>query len=278
MISFAHQVSSANQDIVQLYNNKEYLKKRVSIYQYAQPGSEEMWPWTWEKSPIKQREFILELGCGWGGFWKENSKLVPDGCSITLTDISPNMLAACKENTADLKSKANVSYQIADSELILFPAQSFDRVLCHFVLFYTKNPFKALQAIKRVLKPGGIASIFIMHSKSNQKLYELAHEIDNRFPNKDTMLENFCEENAEPVLDKIFPERTKHIYERTIKIPLGADVRPFLESVSQAYKIEIDTKTKGDYQYHVEKTILDNESKGLEFISRAALYICKNNP
>lgn len=274
MISLAPQVLPENQGIVQLYDHIDYLKKRVSIYNYAQPGPD-MWPWAWEKSPIKQGESILELGCGWGGFWKENSELVPKGCSITLTDISMNMLAACKDNTVDLRKKANVSYHIADVELMPFPAQSFDRVLCHFVLFYTKNPSTALQKIKNILKPGGIASIFIMHSKSNQKLYELAHEVDERFPNKDTMLENFCEENAEPALDTIFPERIKYVYERTIKIPLGADMRPFFESMSEAYKIEIDTKTKGNYQYHVEEAILANESKGLEFISRAALYICR---
>ena len=276
MIQFAHLVSDANKEVVQLYDNINYLKKRVSIYQYAQPGPS-MWPWAWDAAPINKGESILEFGCGWGGFWQENSKLIPDDCSITLTDISMNMLAACKQNTAALTGKANVSYQIADIELMPFYGQSFDRVMCHFVLFYTKNPFAALQAIKKVLKPGGLATIFIMHSKSNQKLYELAHEVDNRFPNKDIMLEQFCEENAEPVLDKIFPDRTKHIYERTIKLPLGADVRPFLESMSEAYKIEIDTKTKGDYQYRVEEAIIANKPNGLEFISRAALYVCKND-
>jgi ubiquinone/menaquinone biosynthesis C-methylase UbiE len=96
---------------------------------------------------------VLEAGCGVGAQTIILAKNSP-GAIITSIDISESSLAAAKQKTmaADLK---NVHFQQADLFNLDFAPESFDHVFVCFVLEHLSRPLAALQALKRVLKPGG---------------------------------------------------------------------------------------------------------------------------
>jgi SAM-dependent methyltransferase len=96
---------------------------------------------------------VLEAGCGVGAQTIILAKNSP-GASITSIDISESSLAAAKQKimAADLK---NVHFQRADLFNLEFPPDSFDHVFACFVLEHLSRPLVALQALKKVLKPGG---------------------------------------------------------------------------------------------------------------------------
>ncbi len=74
-----------------------------------------------------------------------------------LTDKFDNLNAIAK---ADLKKK-KVEFILADAENLPFENESFDRVFCTCLLHHVHYPEAVLAEIKRVLRPGGKADIFL---------------------------------------------------------------------------------------------------------------------
>lgn len=54
---------------------------------------------------------MLELGCGTGSMWKGRIEHPPCGCHVTLTDISPAMVDAAREQLANVRG---VKFECAD--------------------------------------------------------------------------------------------------------------------------------------------------------------------
>jgi len=210
-----------------LYKDTSYLQNRLSVFQYM-TNPEHIWDWTWHRFPINQSSSILEVGCGFGTYWMQNSNRLPSGCTITLTGISPAMLEQCKKNLANYE-QFSPTYAVADIEQLPFADNSFDIVFAHFVISYINSPLNALQELKRVVKSGGAVLIFNLHCDSRKELYEVAHQIDTRFPTQDVLQENFCQHNTKDYLDKIFPTHVQHTYTTDITIPSG-------ESMDQAFQ------------------------------------------
>jgi ubiquinone/menaquinone biosynthesis C-methylase UbiE len=262
-----------NKDVVEnvLYKDDSYLQDRLSIFNYS-TNSEDIWDWAWDTYPITNSISLLEVGAGFGGFWQRNSHKLSHECLITLTDISSGMLQKCEKNLASL-SNFNPKYCLADVEQLSFADNSFDIVFAHFVLYYAQSPKKALQEIKRVLKPGGIASIFTMHSESNKELYEIAHACDDQFPSKDILLTTFCQENAEEYLKTEFVMQNKYQYMAEIIIPSGACLLPVFRSMVKTYGRPFTNQLFEKFKVKVDEHI---RNKGqLKTTVCSMLYICK---
>lgn len=91
---------------------------------------------------------ILEIGCGTGKY-TEIFKTFTD--SLTAIDISSGMIDEAK------KINPEVDFYIGDcEELSDFEDSSFDIVVGIYTFAYYPNKLKALNSIKRVLRPGGI--------------------------------------------------------------------------------------------------------------------------
>ena len=102
---------------------------------------------------VEQLE-ILEIGAGSGehlNFVKLPFK------RYTLTDISDLGL----KSISSLLSNDKISFEKADAEDLPFDDSSFDRVVATCVLAHLENPLLALMEIRRVLRVGGTASIFL---------------------------------------------------------------------------------------------------------------------
>lgn len=105
---------------------------------------------------------VLEVGVGTG----RNLKYYPTGCSVTGIDNSNGMLEKAKKKATDMK---NVTLLLMDAEILEFPNKSFDYVVTTFVLCTIPDPVKALEEMRRVLKPSG-EMINLEHVRSSSPL------------------------------------------------------------------------------------------------------------
>jgi ubiquinone/menaquinone biosynthesis C-methylase UbiE len=114
---------------------------------------------------------VLEVGVGTG----RNLKYYPADCSVTGIDISNVMLEKAGKKAIDMK---NVTLLLMDAENLEFPDKSFDYVVTTFVLCTIPDPVKALEEMRRVLKPSG-EMINLEHVRSSSPLIASFEDLIN---------------------------------------------------------------------------------------------------
>ncbi|QCX27168.1 methyltransferase domain-containing protein [Nocardioides jishulii] len=101
---------------------------------------------------------VLDIGGGTGGFAVRVAAL---GHRVTVVDPSPDALAAlarrAEEDDVDV---AGLQGELSSLDSLVEPS-SVDVVLCHGVLEVVEDPAQALEAIARVLRPGGVLSVVV---------------------------------------------------------------------------------------------------------------------
>ena len=100
---------------------------------------------------------VLEAGCGVGAQTVILAAQSPRA-NFTSVDISEESLAAARRRLQGA-GYGNVAFQRADIFDLPFPAAHFDHVFVCFVLEHLPDPGGALEALKRVLKPGGSITV-----------------------------------------------------------------------------------------------------------------------
>lgn len=97
---------------------------------------------------------VLEIGCGEGRVSRELKAL---GYDVTASDAVPAMLdAARRANSAH-------RYALADAAVLPFDPASFDIVMAYNVLMDLDDMAAALREARRVLKPGGLLFVSLVH-------------------------------------------------------------------------------------------------------------------
>jgi SAM-dependent methyltransferase len=100
---------------------------------------------------------VLEAGCGVGAQTVILAGNSPRA-AFTSVDISEESLAAARRRVQEA-GFTNVTFQHADIVDPPFPPACFDHVFMCFVLEHLPNPGAALEALMRVLKPGGSITV-----------------------------------------------------------------------------------------------------------------------
>src|ERR1700693_4177749 len=93
----------------------------------------------------------LDVGCGTGATAVRLARL---GMRVTLLDSSPAMLDIAKRTALEAGVTNKIILQIGDATRLtnLFPAESFDVILCHNVLEYLDDPIVVLRGAARALR------------------------------------------------------------------------------------------------------------------------------
>lgn len=103
---------------------------------------------------------LLEVGCGSAELWRQSIERLPAGWQITLTDLSPGMLAQAQAALAATPGwaprAAQFSFQEAGADALPFAADAFDGVIANHMLYHVPDVPAAVAELRRVLKPGGI--------------------------------------------------------------------------------------------------------------------------
>jgi SAM-dependent methyltransferase len=97
---------------------------------------------------------VLDLASGTGEPALSLARAVGPEGSVVATDLVPEMLEAARQN-ASAQGLSNMEFRVADAEQLPFPDGEFDRVTCRFGIMFFPDIPKAMNEIRRVLKPGG---------------------------------------------------------------------------------------------------------------------------
>ncbi|MED4582992.1 class I SAM-dependent methyltransferase [Brevibacillus choshinensis] len=139
----------------------------------------------WEKGsrrtilPFLQRQVsakdgpILDAGCG-DGF--ASCKLAASGYMVEGIDIAGEMIRLANDRAK--KDGLSIPFQTGDISQLPFADDAFAGILSINVVEFTPSPLKALQELRRVLKPGGTLVLGILgptagpRAHSYRRLYE----------------------------------------------------------------------------------------------------------
>jgi SAM-dependent methyltransferase len=100
---------------------------------------------------------LLDCGCGPGSITLGLAAAVAPG-EVVGIDVNAESIAVA-QNHATQEGVANLRFEVANVYALPFPAGSFDAVFSYALLLHVSERGKALQEMRRVLKPGGLIGI-----------------------------------------------------------------------------------------------------------------------
>jgi ubiquinone/menaquinone biosynthesis C-methylase UbiE len=106
---------------------------------------------------------VLDLSCGAGWATRLLARNVPRG-TIVGVDLSEQMIARARESSREFN---NIQFRVGSAEQIPAEDNFFDKVLSVEAFYYFPDQGRALNELRRVLKPGGKIFIVINLYKDN---------------------------------------------------------------------------------------------------------------
>jgi ubiquinone/menaquinone biosynthesis C-methylase UbiE len=103
--------------------------------------------WLYQQAGLSQAQTILDVGCGSGVIAKELA--CAGSTAVTGLDIDPAMLAFARQQ------KSPVTYTRGDAHALPFRVNTFDAVVCHYLLLWLADPAQGVREMVRVTRPGG---------------------------------------------------------------------------------------------------------------------------
>lgn len=105
-------------------------------------------------------ERVLELACAAGGVGLAAAPRVLPGGEVVLSDVAPAMTSIARDRAARAGA-TNVRVRELDLEEIDEPDGSYDVVVSREGLMFAVDPARAVDEIRRVLRPGGRVAVAV---------------------------------------------------------------------------------------------------------------------
>ena len=155
---------------------------------------------------------VLEVGCG-TGVMAERLHALP-GVTLVATDFSPRFV--------ELTAARGIDARQADISYLPFDDDSFDVVFAGWMLYHVRDLERALNEVRRVLRPGGT---FVAVTNGNDHLADLRREAGGR-----QATTQFSSETGESVLRRRFDDvRRQDLVTRAV-FPDHATAQAYLDS------------------------------------------------
>lgn len=165
------------------------LQRRVQRYGWDKAAGDYEQFWARQLAPAQTRllelaelgpgEKVLDIACGTGLVTLPAATAVgPDG-AVVGTDISDVMVLRLREAAAE-RGLPQVTAERMDAEDLRLPEGAFDVALCALGLMYVPDPRKALQEMRRVLRPGGRAVAAVWGARNRCGWAEIFPIVDRR--------------------------------------------------------------------------------------------------
>jgi ubiquinone/menaquinone biosynthesis C-methylase UbiE len=168
-----------NKDLLlKQYGTKKNLQTRVDIHKLYSQTPFSFTDWALNQIELLGAERALDAGCGSGAWlFPLAGRLSNNGGSVVGLDMSEGMLSDIKDEAGKY---SNVELCVGNVKDLQFADESFDLVMANFMLYHVPDIHKALQELKRVLKPGGIFMAATNSQFSMESLWEIHVECQRK--------------------------------------------------------------------------------------------------
>jgi ubiquinone/menaquinone biosynthesis C-methylase UbiE len=140
------------------------LQRRVQRYGWDKAVNDYETGWRAQLEPaqtlmldavaLRPGEHVLDVACGTGLVSFRIIDAIGEKGVVVGTDISGEMIEVARRVAAE-RSIDNARFERFDAEALKLDGEFFDAAVCGLGLMYVPNPVKALEEMRRLLKPGG---------------------------------------------------------------------------------------------------------------------------
>lgn len=115
---------------------------------------------------------VLEIGCGIG---TDTINFARHGAQVTAVDLSEKSLEIASRRAEVFGLRDRIRFFQADAERLSdsVPLEPYDLVYSFGVIHHTPHPERALEQIRKYVKPGGTVKIMVYHRRSWKVLWIL---------------------------------------------------------------------------------------------------------
>ena len=176
-------IARMSDDLDHQYGTTERLERRGSLHDRY--SNVPWFAWVAERMDLPPDAKVLDVGAGAGWFWRAAGNRLPNGLHLTLSDRSPGMVEAARENVNPAPF-ASLGFAVADALALPFPDATFDAVVAMHMLYHVADPEAGITEMRRVLRPGGT-------------LFVTANGAEDLGALHDLLVETFGPRGADPV-------------------------------------------------------------------------------
>ena len=140
------------------YRDSSNLDARIAVHLRFSSNKTGWFRWYFDQLlQLPAAAQVLDIGCGPARLWSDQLSRLPAGWQIILADLSPGMIDQARANlaAAGADNDPRFTFRTADAQDLPFEDDTFDAVLANHMLYHVPDIPRALQEIRRVLRPAG---------------------------------------------------------------------------------------------------------------------------
>lgn len=209
------------------YGTSANLNARIDLHALYSTNPYGWFRWVLDQLELPHKGRLLELGCGSAAFWSSNRDALPFALRVTLTDLSPGMVARARKKLATQEGPL-FAFCVADAQAIPFPAECFDILVANHMLYHVPNRERAYTEILRVLKPGGRFCATTIGVSHMQELEDMLIGSAANYPY--SQVPSFSLENAGTELSRHFEDVCMSRYDDSLEVTAIAPLADYVAS------------------------------------------------
>ena len=257
------QMSQDNSSIINQYMTSKNLDVRIALHEKYSQNPMGWFPWLYSQIDFQGVNRLLEIGCGSGELWKNNTLNLRNR-EFFLSDSSEGMVSEVRK-----KYGSAFNCIVADCEKIPFKDAYFDCIIANHVLFYLQNLDQGIAEICRVLKPDGVLYCSTYGSNHMKEITALVQAFDSKITLSQTNLyEVFGLENGKDILNPYFSSVEVSYYPDELIVD---EAQPLVDYIMSCHgnQSEIIGPRLIEFKEFIQKQL------PLHITKEAGVFICK---
>ena len=257
------QMSQDNSSIINQYMTSKNLDVRIALHEKYSQNPMGWFPWLYSQIDFQGVNRLLEIGCGSGELWKNNTLNLRNR-EFFLSDSSEGMVSEVRK-----KYGSAFNCIVADCEKIPFKDAYFDCVIANHVLFYLQNLHQGITEICRVLKPDGVLYCSTYGSNHMKAITALVQAFDSKITlSQANLYEVFGLENGKDILNPYFSSVEVSYYPDELIVD---EAQPLVDYIMSCHgnQSEIIGPRLIEFKEFIQKQL------PLHITKEAGVFICK---